>query len=540
MRSTRVWFLAAIFSIIGLSIMLYKHLVLEFPLSPHNTYNSWYLEARVDVISRNPWRAGDKPLLLTMQMPHPSARFAVVDENIVASGFGHESSESDSSANRVEVFSKRKIDARETIFYRATVYELDSPAKRKLEAPPSPSSPYAKENRPKLAEGEKEAPVYVAVDSLIEEAKEKSASDKTFVREIYKLSRSDTDDRVQLIRDTVNVNMAPAELAALLLEAAGTPTRTAHGIKLSTDQRKAPFVKWLEVHHGGGWLAIDPESHRFGLKDKYIVWWYGDAPFFSAEGNVRAETSVSVRKITNDALTRAIWKSGQLADVLLTFSFYNLPIDSQIVFQVLLMIPLGGLVLAFLRQIVGIKTFGTFMPVLIALAFRETGLISGLILFVVVVAIGLLIRNYFDHLKLLLVPRLASVLTVVVILLSFIAMIANQLGLTLGLSIALFPIVILTMTIERMTLMWEEYGPEKALQTGAQSLFAAVIAYFAMNSESISHLIFSFPELLLVVLSLTLLMGRYNHYKLTEYIRFRQLQKSLAALEKSEQEKAGS
>jgi len=115
----------------------------------------------------------------------------------------------------------------------------------------------------------------------------------------------------------------------------------------------------------------------------------------------------------------------------------------------------------------------------------------------------------------------------------------NQLGSTIGLSISLFPIVILTMTIERMTLMWEEYGPEKALKTGFQSLFAAVLAYFAMNSEGLNHLIFSFPELLLVVLSLTLLIGRYNHYKLTEYIRFRQLQRSLAELEKQEAAKQG-
>lgn len=537
MRSVRVWFLAALLSIMGLSIMLYKHLVLEFPLSPHNTYNSWYLEARVDVTSRNPWRAGDKPLLITMQLPHPSDKFVVVDENIVASGFGHETSTADDGENRVSVFSKRKIDARETIFYRATIYELDSPAARKVKEPKAPNSPYAKNNRPKLSDGEKEAPVFVAVDSLIDEAREKSASDKTFVREIYKLSRSETDDRVKLIRDTVNVSMAPAELAALLLEAAAIPTRTAHGLKLSADMRKAPFVKWLEVYTGKKWLAIDPEEHRFGLDEKYVVWWYGDAPFFSAEGNVRAEPSVSVRRITNDALTRAIWKSGQLADILLTFSFYNLPIDSQIVFQVLLLIPVGGLMLAFLRQVVGIKTFGTFMPVLIALAFRETGLVSGIVLFVVVVAFGLLIRNYFDHLKLLLVPRLASVLTVVVILLSFIAMITHQMGITLGLSLALFPIVILTMTIERMTLMWEEYGPQKAINTGTQSLFAAVLAYFAMNSEALNHLIFSFPELLLVVLALTLLLGRYNHYKLTEYIRFRQLQRSLAELEKRESEK---
>jgi hypothetical protein len=198
------------------------------------------------------------------------------------------------------------------------------------------------------------------------------------------------------------------------------------------------------------------------------------------------------------------------------------------------MLPLGGLVLAFLRQIIGIKTFGTFMPVLIAIAFRETGLISGLIMFLLVVGLGLVVRSYFDYLQLLFVPRLASVLTVVVIVLSMIAMITNELGIVVGLSIALFPIVILTMTIERMSLMWEEYGPKDAIKTCAGSLAAAIVAYFAMNNDILSHLLFAFPELLLVVLSISLLLGRYNYYKLTEYLRFRQLQRSLSDLEAKE------
>jgi len=534
MRNLRVFLLAGLFATIGFSLMLYKHLVLEFPLSPHKTYNSWYLEARVNLASRNPWRPGDKPLILTMQLPHNTSPYAVVDENIVARGFGYEITGKGDELNRVAVFSKRRIEAQETVFYRATLYQLDSPAAEVIDSPDLPESPYAKRNRPKVEEGQKEAPIYVAVDALLDEAREKSASERTFVREIFKLAGNPQDDRVQLIRDTVNVNMNAIEMAALLLEAKDVSVRTAHGLKLSADQRKAQFVKWVEVFIGGKWLPVDPESYGFGLRDRYAVWWYGDASFIDAEGNARVDTTISVRRNTNNALTRAIWKSGQFADILLKFSFYNLPIDSQIVFQVLLMIPLGGLVLAVLRQVIGIKTFGTFMPVLIALAFRETGVVNGVILFILVVAIGLVIRNYFDHLKLLLVPRLTAVLTVVVILLSFIAMITNQLGLTMGLSISLFPIVILTMTIERMTLMWEEYGPDQALKTGAQSLVAAVIAHFAMSNEILGHLIFAFPELLLVVLSANLLLGRYNNYKLTEYIRFRQLQKSLIELEKKE------
>jgi hypothetical protein len=532
MRGLRVWILALLLAAMGFTIASYKYQVLEFPLTPDTTYNSWYLEARVDVRARNPWRKGDKPLIVNMRLPNSSTSYAVVDENIVARGFGHEIDKDEKTGTRTAVFSKRKIAARETIFYRATLFQLDSPASVTIDAPKLPNSPYAKRNRPKLQEGEDKAPLYVAMDALIEEAREKSASDSTFVREIYRLVSAPEDDRIRVIRDTLDVNMHASDLAAMLLELGDIPVRNAHGVQLSADKRNAQFVRWLEVFLKGKWMALDPETNQFGLRAPYMVWWYGDNKFLSVEGNARVDHMIAVRKITNNALTRAMWKSDQLADILHHLSFYNLPLDTQLVFSVLLMLPIGGLVLAFLRQVIGLKTFGTFMPVLIAIAFRETGLLSGITLFVVVVAIGLLIRNYFHHLKLLMVPRLAAVLTVVVIVLSLITLLAHQLGWVVGLSIALFPIVILTMTIERMTLIWEEHGAEEAMKIGAQSLIASVVAYVAMNSDMLGHIIFVFPELLLVVLALTMLIGRYNHYKLTEYMRFRQLQRSLRARER--------
>ena len=61
----------------------------------------------------------------------------------------------------------------------------------------------------------------------------------------------------------------------------------------------------------------------------------------------------------------------------------------QLVLQVLLLLPLGALLVAFCRQVIGIKTFGTFMPVLVALAFRETGITFGLIFFLTLIAVGL-------------------------------------------------------------------------------------------------------------------------------------------------------
>ena len=68
----------------------------------------------------------------------------------------------------------------------------------------------------------------------------------------------------------------------------------------------------------------------------------------------------------------AIAQIGSAKPLLLKFSLFNLPLHTQSVYRVLLLIPVGVFVLVLLRNVVGLAMFGTFMPVLIALAFRET------------------------------------------------------------------------------------------------------------------------------------------------------------------------
>jgi hypothetical protein len=51
----------------------------------------------------------------------------------------------------------------------------------------------------------------------------------------------------------------------------------------------------------------------------------------------------------------------------------------------------------------------------------------------------------------------------------------------------------------------------------------ATIAYGVMSVSLIQHLVFVFPETLLVVLAVILMLGSYTGYRLTEIRRFRVL-----------------
>ncbi len=137
------------------------------------------------------------------------------------------------------------------------------------------------------------------------------------------------------------------------------------------------------------------------------------------------------------------------------------------------------------------------------------------------------LRRPVVRMKLLIVPRLAAILTATVLVVGFLAIIMENLGINLGLSVSLFPIVILAMTIERAAVTWEEEGPTETIIAGLGSILAAVIGYFCMINDYVQHWAFVFPELLLLVLAVNILVGRYNGYKVIEYFRFLSLQRQL-------------
>ena len=308
-------------------------------------------------------------------------------------------------------------------------------------------------------------------------------------------------------------------LAQRTLQSQGIPARIANGVFLADGRRRVEIKQWLEYHIGG-------EDFRYfpgGAPSRFFAIWYGATDLVTASGidNLDVQVSLSARMgAAEDIAQRA---HGPLGEMGRAVGFNNLPLTTQLVYKVLVTIPVGIALLVFLRQFIGVKTLGTFMPVLIGIAFRETALVNGILLFSLLVALGLALRFYLERLQLLLVPRLAVVLIFIVIAMATITVLLTGANQSIGLSISLFPMVILTMTIERMSIVWEETSASEAIKQGLGSLVVASIAYLAMSNGQIEYLMYRFPELLLVLMGLCVLMGRYTGLRLSEYWRFRDL-----------------
>jgi hypothetical protein len=488
--------------IVGFSLFFYRYMVLDVPLTETETVNSWMVEANLRFTAEN-----NKPVKASFVIPYLPPYFAILDEYFVSHNYGVTTNLN--GYNRQTIWSLRRGNGPQSLYYRAIFRETDN-NEAVLARPPALKRQTLPENQ------------LSAVETISTQVRQSSADIQTFaqgaVKELNK--KEDGNAKLLLSSDWSDANLIKA--AILILNQARIYAMPVKGIFL-TQQNKAELKSYLVVHNGKNWVYINPRTGSAGLPKEFLVWQYGTEPTSEVVGGKKIQFTLTVSPTPINALSIAKTRGLQTDSQLLRFSLLQLPVNAQETYKILLTVPIGAFIILLLRNFVGLKTFGTFMPVLIALAFRETHVIWGITLFVVIVFFGLLARFYLDQLRLLLVPRLAAILTVVIILMIFISILSQNLGLEQGLSVALFPMVILTMTIERMCITWDERGASEAIRAGLGSLVAAVIAFGVMNNPAIEYLFFAFPELLLVLLAIILWFGQYRGYRFTELVRFKVL-----------------
>jgi hypothetical protein len=303
-----------------------------------------------------------------------------------------------------------------------------------------------------------------------------------------------------------------------LLGMAGVPARIANGVRLDPEAGAQVPVALVEYYDGAYWKVRDPAEPGAVLDGRAIfVWHRGGGPLLDVTGGESSRVSFTVAK---DRIPLA--RLTDLSDSpFLVSTILGLPLAERAVFRYIVLIPLGAFVVVLMRNIIGVPTLGTFMPVLLALALLEIPLLRGLIMFAILIAAGLWFRFLLSRLNLLVVPRVAACVVIVTLLMMLMTVTSYRMGIGGGLQITLFPMIILAWTIERMSIIWEEEGGRSAITQVGGSVVVAVLAYLFMRIAQVQYWAFYFPELLLVLLAGILIIGRYTGYRISELIRFK-------------------
>lgn len=344
----------------------------------------------------------------------------------------------------------------------------------------------------------------------------------TFVADEVQTLPSGSDDAVLTLLAREGSPVGTTRLLATLLRGSGIPARVALGLRLR-EGASPQSSHWVHAWVNGAWVPLSPTSDLFARRPADVVLLRLDSlePIEDTGIGAVGFRFHSLRERLRPEEVAAMMLPP--SDLLAPLSLYRLPVPTQSLLRALLVLPLGALIVALLRNVVGIPTYGTFLPILVAFALRGTSLAGGMLMVAAVLGIAIFGRLALERLRLLLVPRLAFMLCLIVLVIVGFALVGRSVEQHDLYGGVLFPLVILTMLAERFSIAMQEEGLRPALVRAGWSAVVILTVYPVFRSPLAGHLMFGFPEIVLGIMGVLVWIGGYTGFRLADLIRFRSL-----------------
>ncbi|GAA3593924.1 inactive transglutaminase family protein [Flavivirga amylovorans] len=365
------------------------------------------------------------------------------------------------------------------------------------------------------------------IQVLAKQLSNDKTNDKEIVKSLFSYVEAIPNAPIITLTDAVTAleqNIAScngkSRLLVALSRALGYPARIKGGMILNTENTRSSHV-WAELLINNQWIPFDAINNHFAyIPANYLELYEGDEFLLTRTSKINFDYNYELKRQVNIPFIQA---SASEIGALIPFSLLNLLENKVITYKLLvllLMLPLGGFIVALLRNVVGLKTFGVFLPVLIAFSLLKTGFVIGISIFLFLILVIGLLSQPFSKLGLLHTPKLVISLTLMVIVIivgSYLGLLTNNAWLG---SLSFFPIIILTVSAERFSNLIVEDGFNEATNMLFQTLLAVSICYLLLSNKWLSSILIVFPEILLIIVSLSMLLGRYLGLRWSELIRF--------------------
>lgn len=206
-----------------------------------------------------------------------------------------------------------------------------------------------------------------------------------------------------------------------------------------------------------------------------------------------------------------------------SFMLQGVPLDTIVL---LLMLPIVATLMAFFRQIVGIKAFGIYTPSIVTfafLAFDPKGIKYGIAIFFSIIITGMLSRILLKRFRLLYLPRVALTLTIVALTTLAILVVGGSFNRTGLASVSIFPLLIMITLVEKFVATQIEKGDKTAMILAIETLGISLVGYSVVRWHVLIELIIAHPWVVLLTLPINLWLGKWTGLRLSEYLRFRKV-----------------
>jgi len=189
----------------------------------------------------------------------------------------------------------------------------------------------------------------------------------------------------------------------------------------------------------------------------------------------------------------------------------------------ILALPFVATLIAVFRQIIGVKSFGIYTPLVLTFAFWATELKYGLAIFIVILLTGTFVRYVLKDFRLLYLPRMAIALTAISLAILTLITVGGYFNKTGLASTSILPILIMITLIEKFISTQVEKGIRTATVLSIETLIISIAGYYFIIWDRFRDLVINHPEYVLLLFIVNLFLGRWTGLRLSEYLRFRKV-----------------
>ncbi|MFQ5908871.1 MAG: sugar-transfer associated ATP-grasp domain-containing protein [Thermoplasmata archaeon] len=193
--------------------------------------------------------------------------------------------------------------------------------------------------------------------------------------------------------------------------------------------------------------------------------------------------------------------------------------------RILIQLALAATVIAILRNVVGIRAFGTFAPVIIAFSMLFSGLLVGLLLFGAVVLVLILTRSAIHGQHIQQSHRAAIMVLMVALVAILLTAFASRLGQPEIAFVLLFPVIITSWVADQFLTRVSQVGwgpPTRAL---LWTLLLVAVAYVVITQAWLVDLVITEPMSWPLIVLLNWSLGTRVKMRLSDRLRFRPLKR---------------
>ncbi len=188
-----------------------------------------------------------------------------------------------------------------------------------------------------------------------------------------------------------------------------------------------------------------------------------------------------------------------------------------------LLLPALGTLVTFCRYILGLPTLGMIMPLALAASLLSTGLIWGIGLMVAILLASIGGKYLLKHVRIMYFAKMSMSLLLVSMMVLGIMTLGSLVYIKNSDQLTFLPVLVLIIISERLTALGLNKTLSATLNISLINLVIALIGFFILASVSVQRFVLLYPEAILALIPINIVLGRYFGLRMTELFRFKRL-----------------